>query len=190
MYSQRIFLEPKTSSVCGDFVFVFQVFAVCWECRSSVSVGVPRPHHHEREEGTNEGVVSFQEKQRRWQGIMDRHTTTLESLVTNISFLSDEVLIKKYEVNYRIILGPKHSSIFSGKSHCMSFAFLPWLYFLLVFSHDLSVYSYFCSIRKCYKHSVVRYSPKSFWLKKVNFGAVVWQFHSHKPPTCHITFNQ
>lgn len=44
--------------------FVLQVFAVGRERRPSVSFGVSGPNHHERKEGANEGVVSFQEAHR------------------------------------------------------------------------------------------------------------------------------
>ena len=42
----------------------FQVFAVCWERRPSVSLGVSRPHHHERKEGADEGLFSVQDVHR------------------------------------------------------------------------------------------------------------------------------
>lgn len=65
--------EHGKCAACVICSVVLQVFAVCRECRPSVSSGVSGPGHHERKEGANEGVVSFQEAHRRLRLIEGLH---------------------------------------------------------------------------------------------------------------------
>lgn len=52
-------LFPKLPETLGNVVL--QVFAVCRERRPSVSFRASGSRHHERKEGTDEGVVSVEE---------------------------------------------------------------------------------------------------------------------------------